>query len=99
MAASKRKHGAYIHENTSLLVDCFLKRLGRKSGNARKVPKHFWSLRVHSFHDRIITRDRLCTVDCVIAETFSVSKLQKFIKLSLVTDRAAQSRSNVGSTG
>src|SRR5947207_14719661 len=95
MAASKRKHVTYIHENASLLVDCFLERLRRKSGNAWKVSQHFWPLRVHSFHDRIVMRDRRRTVDRVICETFRVGDLQKFIKFPLVTERAAQSTWNV----
>src|SRR5206468_11775213 len=99
MAASKRKHVTHIHENARLLLDCLLERLGRKSGNAWKVSQHFWPLRVHSFHDRIIMRDRGRTVDRVICEAFRVGELQKFIEFSLVTDRAAQSRSNVGSAG
>ena len=44
-------------------------------------------------------RDRRRTVDRVICETFRVGELQKFIKFSLVTDRAAQSRSNVRPAG
>ena len=99
MAASKRKHGTHIHENARLLVDCFLERLGRKSRNAWKVSQHLWPLRIQSFHDWIIMRDRRRTVDRVICETFRVAELQKFIKFSLVTDRAAQPRSNVRSAG
>src|SRR4029077_14842085 len=99
MASSKRKHGAHIYKNSSPLVDCFLERLGRKGGNAWKVSKHFWPLRVHFFHHWIIMRNRRRTVDRVICETFRVGELQKFIKFSLVTDRAAQSRSDVRSAG
>src|SRR5262249_39158468 len=96
VTATKRKHGTHIYENTSFLVDCFLERLGRKAGNARKIHKHFWTLRVHSFHQQIIMRHGRRTFDRVISETFRVSELQKFIELSLVTDRAAQSCSDVG---
>ena len=44
-------------------------------------------------------RDRWRTLDRVISEAFCVGELQKFIKLSLVTDRAAQSRSDVRAAG
>jgi hypothetical protein len=44
-------------------------------------------------------RDRWRTFDRVIRETFCVGELQKFIKLPLITDGAAQSRSDVGPAG
>ena len=44
-------------------------------------------------------RHRRRTGDREISETLRVGELQKFIKLSLVTDRAAQSRSDVRPAG
>ena len=43
--------------------------------------------------------NRRCTFDRVISETFRVAELQKIIKSPFVTDRAAQSRSDVGAAG
>src|SRR5262249_41549562 len=99
MAASKRKHCAHVYKDTSVLIDGFLERLGRKAGDAWKVSKHFWPLCVHSFHERIIMRDRRRTLYREISETFRISELQKFIKFSFVTDRTAQSCSDVGPAG
>src|SRR4029077_11953275 len=99
VTAAKREHVAHIHKNASLLLDRVFESLGRKAGNAWKTSKHFRSFRVYLLHQRIVPGHRWRGFNCKIAEAFCVSELQKIIEFSLVTDRAAQPRADVGAAG
>ena len=96
MTAAKREHVAHVDKDTSLFFDRFLKSFGPKGWNAWKISKNFRPFRVHFFHDRIVMRDRGRGFNRIIGEAFRISELQEFIEFALVTDRAAQPRTDIG---
>src|SRR4029077_5042050 len=96
VTAAKREHVAHVNKDAGLLIDRVFEGLGRKTRNAWKTSKHFRTLRVRFLHHRIVPGHRWRRFDCKVGEAFCVSELQKIIEFSLVTDRAAQSRADVG---
>src|SRR5207247_10635584 len=95
MTATKREHVAHINKDACLFFDRLFERLRRKSGNAWQISDHSRAFRVHFFHYRIVMWDRRRGLDCIIAEAFRVTELQKLIKFPLVTDGAAQPGADV----
>src|SRR6266498_3760500 len=99
MTATKCKHRTRVHKHACFFVDRSFERLWWKGLHARKISNYFRPLRIQSFHYRVILWNRRRGFDCIVSETFRVCELQKFIELSLVTDRAAQPRADICAAG